>query len=375
MHPGTHDYLRHGHLRRDRLEDGPQTDLSKGVQAELLDGLDRWRHDFHAGSELSEPVDPQRDHVCGDSGAAVVVVEYGTYGSPSGSKEDLAFRATLREWLSEGRICLAFRHFPLIDSYPCAWLAAQAVEAAGLQGRFWEMHDALTEALAGPWAKPVGWREIVDLARGLRLDIDRFGDDLERASSVERIFRDFNSGVRSGVNGAPTFYVQGVRQDIDEPHELHATLESVLAGDLASLWAPVHRRVERHVEIARLWHDGFAEGDVSSSAQFWADDIDWRGWNEELPGGGTATGKVRVEDLHRRALVAGPGFRMVARDYIQHGNRVLVIGEVSSDTEPGSFRLPYVQIWEIDAGKAKRVQTLTDTLAIARVLEERAPRS
>jgi protein-disulfide isomerase/ketosteroid isomerase-like protein len=371
MHARTHDHLRHRHIRHDRLEDNPQSDLSRAFQDEIRDGLEAWRHNHRAGSELSVPVDPQRDHVCGDPAAPVVVVEYGSYGSPGGSKEDLAFRATLRDWLDEGKICLALRHFPLIDSYPSAWLAAQAAEAAGCQGRFWEMHEALTDALTRPWSKEIDRREIVDLARRLELDVDRLSDDLERPSAIERIVRDFNSGVTSGVNGAPSFYVQGVRQDIDEPKELHAKLESALAGDMASLWPPVHRRAGRHVEIARLWHDGFADRDVSGSARFWADDIEWRGWNEELPGGGSATGKASVEEL-QRALPAGSDLQMVAQEYIQQGDRVLVIGEASRDSEGGGFAVPYVQIWEMEAGKAKRVQTLADTLVMARAFEERA---
>lgn len=357
------------HTVKDKPESGP----SNALQIGLREGLQQWRRAAHAGSELSEPVDPQRDHVCGDPASPVVVVEYGSYGSGGGSKEDLAFRATLREWLGEGRICLAFRHFPLIDSHPSAWLAALAVEAAGSQESFWEMHDALIKALTQPWANEIDRHEIVAIARRLELDVDRLEHDMERSAAAERIFRDFNSGVRSGVNGAPTFYVQGVRQDIDEPDELHARLESALAGDLASLWPPSHRHVDGHVEIARLWHDGFANGDVSASAEFWADDIDWRGWNAELRGGGAATGKGAVVDLHRRTRAEVSDFRVAAHEYIQHGNRVLVIGEATGDAAGQGLRFAYVQIWEMDAGKAKRVHTLADTLAIARALDERAP--
>jgi hypothetical protein len=61
----------------------------------------------------------------------------------------------------------------------------------------------------------------------------------------------------------------------------------------------------------------------------------------------------------------------VASEYIPHGSRVVVIGEANADGASGGFRLPYVQIWEMDAGKAKRVDILTDTLAIARALEKR----
>jgi protein-disulfide isomerase/ketosteroid isomerase-like protein len=353
--------------------DRPQTDLNEALQARVREGLHLWRGHFHHGSELAEPVDSARDHVLGDPGAPVVVVEYGCYGSLAGSNEDAAVRTMLRGWLAEGKLSLVFRHFPVIDSYPDAWLSAQAAEAADLQGRFWDMHEALVHAQSRSGPRGVDRHRILAIARRLGLDGDRLEDDMDLRPTAERIFRDFDSGLRSGVNGAPTFYVQGIRQDIESPGDLKTTLESALAGDVGALWPPVHRSTDGHVEIARVWHDGLASGDFSASRQLWADDIDWRGWNDELPGGGSATGRDTVQQLHRRPRqAAAHGFTATAHDYIQHGERVLVIGEASREAATGSFRLPYVQIWEIQDGKATDVQTLTDTRAIERALAEPA---
>ena len=352
--------------------DRPQTDLNETLQARVREGLHLWRGHFHHGSELAEPVDSARDHVLGDSGAPVVVVEYGCYGSLAGSHEDAAVRTMLRGWLAEGKLSLVFRHFPVIDSYPDAWLSAQAAEAADRQGRFWDMHEALVHAQSHSGPRGVDRHRILAIARRLGLDGDRLEDDMDLRPTAERIFRDFDSGLRSGVNGAPTFYVQGIRQDIESPSDLKTTLESALAGDVGALWPPVHRSTDAHVEIARVWHDGLASGDFSASGQLWADDINWRGWNDELPGGGEATGRDTVQQLHRRPRQAAHGFAATAHDYIRHGERVLVIGEASREAATGSFRLPYVQIWEIQDGKATDVQTLTDTRAIERALAEPA---
>jgi ketosteroid isomerase-like protein len=342
--------------------------LNEAIQARVREGLHLWRGHFHHGSELAEPADPARDHVLGDPAAPVVVVEYGCYGSQVGSGEDAAVRAMMRGWLAEGRLSLVFRHFPVIDTYPDAWLGAQAVEAADRQGRFWEMHEALVEAHSQSWSREVDRHRILSIARQLGLDRDRLEDDMELRSTAERIYRDFDSGLRSGVNGAPTFYVQGIRQDIEDPSDLQAMLQSALAGDLGALWPPVHKPIDDHVAIARLWHDGLARGDFSASERLWAEDIDWRGWNDELPGGGAAKGRDTVQELHQRPRPAADGFAAAAHEYIEHGKRVLVIGEASREAATGSFRLPYVQIWEIQDGKAKSVQTLTDTRAIERAL-------
>lgn len=357
------------HIHRHTNNDNhPPSAVSSGAQQEILATLHEWRHHLAQGSELAEALDPKRDHVRGNLAAPVAVVEYGEVGCRPGSREDRADREKLRGLLEEGKICFAFRHFPIIDSHPGAWLAAQALEAADHQGRFWDLQAALTDAVSLPWAKELDTPAILTVARGLGLDIERLSADMESSSTAARILRDLHGGFQSGVNGAPTFYVQGIRQDVDSPEELLERIEHAIEGDLAALWPPSHKHADAKARVVRAWHDGLADGDFSSATASWDDGIAWRGWNEELPGGGTAIGRGAVEDLHGRRLAAPAGFRVDPHEYIEHGDRVLVIGEARADAPGDGFRMPYVQIWEFDDGKAKRVETLTDTRAIANAL-------
>jgi len=101
-----------------------------------------------------------------------------------------------------------FRNFPLTQAHPYALVAAEAAEAAALQGKFWEMHDLIYEQqrnlepdIIPSWAKKIG------------LDLKTFGHDVQSSVVAKRIKEDRQSGIRSGVNGTPTFYINGVRYD------------------------------------------------------------------------------------------------------------------------------------------------------------------
>jgi protein-disulfide isomerase len=112
------------------------------------------------------------------------------------------FCAALHERLQSMTVRLAFRHFPVRSSHPRAWPAACAAEAAGLQDRFWEMHDALfadTARLEDP--------HLWDRARALALDLERFDADRHSDAVRERVKRDFRSGVRAGVVTTPTAFL------------------------------------------------------------------------------------------------------------------------------------------------------------------------
>jgi protein-disulfide isomerase len=101
-----------------------------------------------------------------------------------------------------------FRHFPITTIHPLAEPAAEAAEAAGAQGKFWPMHDWIYEhqdAIAPP--------ELVAAAGRLGLDVEAFAADVTAHRHEKKIREDFLSGVRSGVNGTPTFFVNGVRHD------------------------------------------------------------------------------------------------------------------------------------------------------------------
>jgi protein-disulfide isomerase len=155
-----------------------------------------------AAPRLTLPVSA-RDHILGSVTAPVTVVEYGDYECPYCGQAHHVVKQ-LRQLLGR-RLCFVFRHFPLTRVHPHA---QQAAEAAGAQGKFWEMHSMLFEhqhALAAD--------DLVRYAAALGLDLSRFSSELIGHVHATRVREDFMSGVRSGVNGTPTFFINGVRHD------------------------------------------------------------------------------------------------------------------------------------------------------------------
>ncbi len=138
------------------------------------------------------PAPGDDDHVRGDAGARTLIV-YADFECP--------FCAALHSRLQQLELREVFRHFPVRSSHPRAWPAACAAEAAGLQGRFWEMHDAL---FADParLEQPHLWER----ARRIGLELDRFDHDRRSDAVRERVKRDFRTGVRGGVVTTPTIY-------------------------------------------------------------------------------------------------------------------------------------------------------------------------
>ncbi|HMI49423.1 MAG TPA: DsbA family protein [Gemmatimonadaceae bacterium] len=156
-------------------------------------------------SQLKPPV-TAKDHAAGPDDAPVTLVEYGDYECPyCGMAHPIVQRAQ-QQLGSDLRF--VFRHFPLAEAHPHARLAAQAAEAAGAQGKFWEMHDALFEH-----QDALGGEDILSYAQSIGLDIAKFARDLEAPTYAKKVRDDFRSGVRSGVNGTPTFFVNGIRYD------------------------------------------------------------------------------------------------------------------------------------------------------------------
>jgi len=118
------------------------------------------------------------------------------------------------------RISFVYRHFPIRSSHPHAQHAAEAAEAAGAQGKFWEMHDLLFKNQGA-----LTTENLIAYAEQLGLDGIRFRNDLEQRRFKDRVEEDFKSGVRSGVNGTPTFYVNGERYD--GPWDIESLLEEI----------------------------------------------------------------------------------------------------------------------------------------------------
>jgi protein-disulfide isomerase len=122
------------------------------------------------------------------------------------------------------QLCFVFRHFPLTQVHPHAEHAAEAAEAAGAQGKFWQMHDTLFEH-----QQALDDVHLLQYAVALRLDTDRFVREMTEHMYVARVREDFLSGVRSGVNGTPTFFINGVRHDGSYDLEtLLAAIEDVM---------------------------------------------------------------------------------------------------------------------------------------------------
>jgi len=155
---------------------------------------------------LTVPVTENRDHIQGTADAAVTLVEYGDYECPYCG----AAYPIIKEVQSRmgARLRFVFRNFPITTSHPHAEQAAEAAEAAASQGRFWEMHDLLYEN-----QKRLRDEDLHGYAEQLGLDVERFDQDLAEHAHAPRVREDFMSGVRSGVNGTPTFYINGARHD------------------------------------------------------------------------------------------------------------------------------------------------------------------
>ena len=117
----------------------------------------------------------------------------------------LLFVKDLEESLGD-LLCFVFRNFPLTTVHPHAEHAAEAAEASGAQGKFWEMHDCLFEH-----QKALHDRDLVDYATEIGLDVFLFIREMTAHRYADRLREDFLSGVRSGVNGTPTFFINGAR--------------------------------------------------------------------------------------------------------------------------------------------------------------------
>jgi protein-disulfide isomerase len=147
-----------------------------------------------------------RDHVIGPADAPVTLVEYGDYECPyCGAAYPIIKQ--VQEAIGDG-LRFVFRNFPISTSHPHAELAAEAAEAAAAQDQFWPMHDLLYEN-----QQRLEANDLVGYAVSLGLDAERFERELNEHVHAPRVREDFMSGVRSGVNGTPSFYINGVRYE------------------------------------------------------------------------------------------------------------------------------------------------------------------
>lgn len=172
-------------------------------------------------TDLSRPVD-QKDHRLGELSAPLLLVEYGDYECPNCLNAVPVVEA-LRERFGD-RLSVVFRHFPQNSVHKFAGAAAQAAEAAGAQGKFWEMHKLLFKN-----QERLGDIDLTHLALGLGLDVYRFQNDAESGPTLDRIRDDIDSASASGVYRTPTFFINGSRHD--GANDLAHLIEALQASD------------------------------------------------------------------------------------------------------------------------------------------------
>jgi len=164
-----------------------------------------------------------RDHAQGPADAPVTLVEYGDYECPHCGRAYPVVKEVQQRLGAKLRF--VFRNFPLSESHPHAQHAAEAAEVAGAHGHFWEMHDALFEHQGA-----LDDRHLVEYASAVGVDAAAFEKELHAHTHKARVREDFSSGVRSGVNGTPTFFINGIRFDDSwDPDTLTEALEAAAA--------------------------------------------------------------------------------------------------------------------------------------------------
>lgn len=162
-----------------------------------------------------------RDHIRGASDAAITLVEYGDFECPYSGRAYPIVKAVQKHF--GRRLRFVFRNFPLADIHPHAQHAAEVAEAAADQDRFWEMHDALYEH-----QQALDDRHLIGYAKALGLDEARVQQALRLHDKAARVREDLTGGVRSGVTGTPTFFINGIRHD--DAWDLESLIEALERG-------------------------------------------------------------------------------------------------------------------------------------------------
>lgn len=156
-------------------------------------------------SKLKIPVS-ENDHIQGDKNAPIELVEYGDYECPYCGEAYPLIKEIQKKLGKE--LKFVFRNFPLTNMHKDAKIAAIASEAAGAQGKFWEMHDIMFEN-----QRHLKESDLIKYAEKIGLDVEKFKKDLKDPQLIEKVDSDFEGGIRSGVNKTPSFYVNGEKKE------------------------------------------------------------------------------------------------------------------------------------------------------------------
>ena len=166
----------------------------------------------------------ENDHVKGSDTATITLIEYGDFACPFCARAHQALSSLLPHYGDDVR--LVYRHMPLANMHPDATPAAEAAEAAGAQGKFWEMHDALFAAQGD-----LSDEAFQAMAEDIGLDGDAFQDELQSGTYAQKVASDAASGHKAGAHRTPTFYINGVQFDGDSDEaSLKAAINAARQG-------------------------------------------------------------------------------------------------------------------------------------------------
>ena len=157
-------------------------------------------------SSLNLPVELKRDHIQGPDTADLTLVEYGDYECPY-CGQAYSIIKQIQDYFGDS-LRFVFRNFPLTQVHPHAQRAAEAAEEAGAQNKFWKMHDYLYEH-----QQALDDKHLQKYAKIVGLNLKKFDEDMDNHVHIPKIREDFLSGIQSGVNGTPSFYINGTRYD------------------------------------------------------------------------------------------------------------------------------------------------------------------
>jgi protein-disulfide isomerase len=176
-------------------------------------------------TQLTIPVN-SNDNTYGNAESNIVLVEYGDYECPYCGKAYPQVKQ-IKEQLGK-YIRIVFRNFPLTKIHPNAFAAAVATEAAAIQGKFWDMHNIIFEN-----QKTLSDDFLIELAGRIDLDVKRFKEDIKKVALIDKVEKDFESGLRSGVNRTPSFFINGEKFEGEwKDDQLIQYLKRILAENM-----------------------------------------------------------------------------------------------------------------------------------------------
>lgn len=159
-----------------------------------------------------KPAVSVQDHMKGDLHAPVILVEYGDFQCPHCGAAYPIVKQIVKDF--KEKMAFVFRHFPLAEAHPYAQAAAVASEAAANQDKFWQMHALIFEN-----QRLLSVEMLLQLAESLKLDMRTFGHDFKDPKLFKKVEDQFESGILSGVNGTPSFYINGIKYEDSYDYE------------------------------------------------------------------------------------------------------------------------------------------------------------